>query len=86
MSPEDIKGLLDVISKNFSLVEDLELTIEANPEDISESKIDQWYNLGINRISLGVQSFRDKDLKYMNRSHNSRQAINSIQVIKIFFS
>ena len=79
---DSIGVILKTIQKNFKLSNNIECTIEANPEDITEIKLQKWYNLGINRISLGVQSFRDKDLEYMNRSHNKDQSINSIELIK----
>ena len=64
-----IESILITVQKNFNLSDHVECTIEANPEDISIDKINNWVSLGFNRISLGVQSFRDKDLYYMNREH-----------------
>lgn len=77
-----IESILQTIQNNFSLSENIECTLEANPEDISMSKIDDWFDLGVNRISLGVQSFRDEDLNYMNRTHTKQQSIQSIEMLK----
>ena len=70
------------IKEMFSIVPSAEITIEANPDDISEMKLAQWKELGINRLSIGIQSFRDRDLKYMNRAHNSRDSLRCIKLAK----
>jgi len=57
-----------------------EFTLEANPDDLSEAKLTNWIKLGINRLSIGVQSFRNEDLILMNRAHDSHQAIASIRL------
>ena len=82
LDSKSIESILQTIHNNFDLSNNIECTLEANPEDISISKIDDWYELGVNRISLGVQSFRDEDLNYMNRIHTKQQSIKSIQMLK----
>lgn len=77
-----IESILITVQKNFNLSDHVECTIEANPEDISIDKINNWVSLGFNRISLGVQSFRDKDLYYMNRAHTKEEAVKSIELLK----
>ncbi len=57
-----------------------EFTLEANPDDLTEAKLNKWIELGINRLSIGVQSFRNEDLVLMNRVHNSHQAIDAIRL------
>ena len=76
-----IKQILTVIRKNFRFSNSIELTIEANPEDITFHKINEWFSAGINRVSVGVQSFRDSDLSSMNRAHNSRQAMECLELL-----
>ena len=76
-----IKEILHTIRSNFKLIYNVEITIEANPDDITEEKIKQWHKIGINRVSLGIQSFRDQDLIYMNRSHNSQQSIVALDIL-----
>lgn len=78
----EIKKILNVINNNFCLLEDAECTIEANPEDITKKILNSWLDAGINRISLGVQSFRDDDLNYMNRLHDGDTAKKAIELIK----
>ena len=78
---EDVARIFEAIHSNFSLNPDNEITFEANPENITKEYIQQLRDLGINRISLGVQSFNDKDLKLINRSHNSLVARKAIETI-----
>ena len=82
LESKSIESILQTIQNNFPLSKNIECTLEANPEDISMSKIDDWFDLGVNRISLGVQSFRDEDLNYMNRIHTKQQSIQSIEMLK----
>ena len=77
-----IESILITIQKQFNLSKYVECTIEVNPEDISSNKINNWICLGFNRISLGVQSFRDEDLHYMNRAHTKEEAVKSIELLK----
>ena len=59
---------------------DAEITLEANPDDINEEKLAGWKEIGINRLSIGVQSFFEEDLLWMNRAHNAQQAIDNLQL------
>ena len=59
--------------------------METNPDDVSEQKINNWKDFGINRISLGVQTFNDKLLKSIGRRHDSLQAKKSIEIIRKYF-
>ena len=59
-----------------------EITLEANPDDITETNLIAWKKIGINRFSLGIQSFIDTELQWMNRSHNAQQAKECINLIK----
>ncbi|MFW5886466.1 MAG: radical SAM family heme chaperone HemW, partial [Bacteroidota bacterium] len=79
-SPE-IKKILETIILNFKIADEPEITIEANPDDLSVSYLKELKNFGINRISLGVQSFFDEDLKRMGRRHNGNQARGSLSMI-----
>lgn len=65
---------------DFSAVE--EFTIEVNPDDVTPEYIQQAKSLGINRVSMGVQSFSDEDLRFINRRHTAKQATNAIHIIK----
>ena len=77
-----IQVIFNTIKQNFMLSDDLEFTIEANPEDITENLLSSCQQIGINRISLGIQAFRDKDLKYMNRIHTSHQSFHALELLK----
>ena len=77
-----IDYLLDQINKYFNVEANAEITLEANPEDLDKVKVSDYASLGINRISLGVQSFDDRILKSLNRQHSGSQAINAIDALK----
>ena len=74
----DIEKILNAIYQNFNINSEIEITIESNPEDLSKSKLNELKNIGINRLSIGVQSFNDRELKMLNRSHNVLEAKSAI--------
>ncbi len=74
----ELNKIFDKIFSTFTVERDAEITLEANPDDITLEKLQQWKALGINRLSIGIQSFFEKDLQWMNRAHNQQQAVNSI--------
>lgn len=78
LSIEDLILIMDTLQKNYSLASDIEITLETNPDDISSEKLKAWKRLGINRLSIGVQSFFDEELRWMNRAHTSKQAVDSL--------
>ena len=75
---EEISMIIEAINRSFRLAGNLEITLEANPDDITASVLLSWKQTMINRLSIGVQSFFENDLQWMNRAHNSRQAEESI--------
>lgn len=75
---EELAQILDVIYKNYRLEEKIEFTLECNPDDIDVAKLQYFKKNGVNRLSIGVQSFFDDDLKFFNRAHNQQQAEKSI--------
>lgn len=77
---EEIREILASIYTNYLVAPDAEISLEANPDDILPQKLIAWKEAGINRLSIGVQSFFDTDLHWMNRAHNSVQAERSIQM------
>lgn len=77
-----IRELLSAIYTNYLVPADAEITLEANPDDITAEKLQDWKDLGINRLSVGVQSFFDQHLTWMNRAHNAREAIETIALIR----
>ncbi len=79
---EKIEELLGKIRKEFRVTHDAEITLEANPDDLTAIKSKALFKAGINRLSIGIQSFSDDDLKFMNRAHNSQQAFEAIKNVR----
>jgi oxygen-independent coproporphyrinogen-3 oxidase len=81
--PTDANGqILDTINKYYNLSPQIEITLEANPDDITREKLIALKSMGINRLSMGVQSFVDEDLIWMNRAHRSEAAVRAIELAK----
>lgn len=80
-SPGMLDELLQASQLHFPVAPGAEITLEANPDDIARENLDAWKSVGINRLSLGIQSFRSEDLRWMNRSHDAAQALNSLDLI-----
>lgn len=78
----DIEELLFIIKNSYSINPSAEITLEANPDDITIEKLNSWKDAGINRLSIGIQSFKEADLKWMNRTHNAAEAMASIDLVK----
>ncbi|TMU55760.1 radical SAM family heme chaperone HemW [Flagellimonas algicola] len=81
----DIEMLIDQVYKEFKVAENPEITLEANPDDLSNNRIVQLSESPINRLSIGIQSFYDQDLELMNRAHNSDEAENCIAEATKYF-
>ena len=79
---EEINLILSKIHNSFNVSIDAECTLECNPENVNSNIINDWKNIGINRVSLGIQSFNDNSLELMNRSHDSSKAFSSLQLLK----
>ena len=75
-----VKTILKTIYDNYKVSEKPEITIEANPDDLNRKKIADFFNIGVNRLSIGVQSFSDDDLIFLNRNHSRADAISSIRM------
>ena len=86
LSVDEIQTIIDAVYRNHSVVETPEITLEANPDDLSEEKIIELSKSPINRLSIGVQSFFEKDLKLMNRAHNSEEAKNCLSIASQYFN
>ena len=81
LAPFEIESILNTIYSQFSTGTSPEITLETNPDDITTEKASAWKKLGINRLSLGVQSFYDEDLSWMNRAHSAAQSLHSIDTV-----
>jgi len=73
-----IQKILDTLAKYFSISEHPEVTLETNPDDLNPASLKDFYSIGINRLSIGIQSFFDEDLLYLNRVHTASDARKSI--------
>jgi oxygen-independent coproporphyrinogen III oxidase len=76
---KDLRLQIEAIRNHFNVSETAEITVEANPDDISEKKLHEWKENGFNRLSIGIQSFFEEDLQWMNRAHSAKQAVDSLQ-------
>ena len=81
----DIRLLIDTIYQNYKVIENPEITVEANPDDLTETRIIELANNQINRLSIGIQSFFEDDLKLMNRAHNSAEAKQCLEIATQYF-
>jgi oxygen-independent coproporphyrinogen-3 oxidase len=78
---EDLSSIVKAIAKKFIIHSNVEITLEANPDDINNTIVDSWKNIGINRLSLGLQSFNNEELTWMNRAHTAEEGKKSIEII-----
>lgn len=85
LSNEEINFLISEVYKNYKVVEDPEITLEANPDDLSAERILELSKSSINRLSIGIQSFYEDDLKMMNRAHNSAEAKKCLEEATKYF-
>ncbi|MCB0840280.1 MAG: radical SAM family heme chaperone HemW, partial [Bacteroidetes bacterium] len=79
LSEEELDQIFSTLHQYFSINPKAEITLEANPDDLSPEKLEILKNAGVNRLSIGIQSFFDRDLQWMNRSHNREEAIQCIK-------
>ncbi|MDE0918354.1 MAG: coproporphyrinogen-III oxidase family protein, partial [Flavobacteriales bacterium] len=78
LSGDSLKAIVSAISASFKTHAFLETTIEVNPEDVTQEALEGWRNAGFNRLSIGVQSFCDSQLKWMNRKHSGKEALEAV--------
>lgn len=81
LSNSELESLFRAIREVYTVDNLKEVTLEANPDDVTPERLDFWYSLGINRISLGIQTFNEVFLKFMNRAHSSGEALKALELI-----
>ncbi len=79
MEPKYIGQIIEEIAKNFTVAEDVEITLETNPGTVSIDKIKGFKNTGINRVSIGIQTFDEAELKFLTRIHDKNTAITTVK-------
>jgi oxygen-independent coproporphyrinogen-3 oxidase len=77
-----LTALIDCLRRYFPFSPDTEVTLEANPDDLTSEKIRLYHDLGINRLSLGVQSFHDRELAFLGRRHNAGQTLEALEDVR----
>ncbi|MDZ4665811.1 MAG: radical SAM family heme chaperone HemW [Bacteroidota bacterium] len=80
LNEDELNSILQKINKEFKAVKNAEITLECNPDDINEEKLEQLKNSGINRLSIGLQSFNEEELKWMNRAHSATESFNCVKL------
>lgn len=78
LTMDELNGIMDHLHRNFRVEQDAEITMEANPDDLSAEYLRELKQSGFNRLSIGIQSFSDGDLQRMNRRHSAVQAVHSV--------
>ena len=82
LEADDILQFVDLVAHHFSVLPAAEITIEANPDDLSAERVRTFKNTAVNRFSIGVQSFFEEDLRWMNRAHHAEEAQQAIQRVQ----
>ena len=85
LAVEEINTLIDTVYQQYTVVHQPEITLEANPDDLDSATIQRLAQSKVNRLSIGIQSFGEEDLKMMNRAHNAQEAISCLQEVVKYF-
>lgn len=85
LEAEEVSAILSTVRSVYHVDGGAEITLEANPDDLTEVKLKGWKDAGVNRLSIGVQSFFEEDLQWMNRAHNAVQAKEALKLALQYF-
>lgn len=85
LSAQEVASLIEQCRTDFYWTEKVEVTLEMNPDDVSQSRLEGLREAGVNRISLGIQSFIDRDLRFMNRAHSAKEAEKALEAVCAVF-
>jgi len=81
---DELNQILNTVKEHFCVTSNSELTIETNPDDVSDENLAVWKAAGINRLSIGLQSFKAEDLEWMNRAHTAEESLNCVKKAKYY--
>ena len=81
---EELKVIWDSITHHYDISSLTEVTLEVNPEDVNEKNLSVWKSLGVNRLSIGIQSLKESDLRWMNRAHDTTDGFRAVEMAKEF--
>lgn len=81
--PEEVQLILNAVKSSYDIEEACEITLECNPDDCSFENLTGWKNVGVNRLSIGIQSFTDEQLGWMNRTHNAHEGVEAVKRAKL---
>ena len=82
LTSRQLQLVFNAIARHFRLASNAEITLEANPEDITKQQLKAFHGLGINRLSIGVQSFQELDLRFLKRTHSAAQAVHAVTMAR----
>jgi oxygen-independent coproporphyrinogen-3 oxidase len=82
---DDLEILLKTVFSTFGVASTAEITFETNPDDITTQKLQEWKAAGVNRLSIGVQSFFEEDLRWMNRAHSAQEGLETLELAIKYF-
>lgn len=85
MPPKSLERLIGLVGRYAHFNDNIEITLEANPDDVSPQYLHECKSIGVNRLSLGIQSFHDTELKLINRIHDGSQALEAIENTAVYF-
>ena len=85
MNPETVADLLDTAKRLFSVVDNLEVTLEANPSTVEAGRFRAFHEAGINRLSIGIQSLDDEALSFLGRRHSAQEALKALEIATSYF-
>jgi oxygen-independent coproporphyrinogen-3 oxidase len=82
LTPVQLAAVMEGVANNFKLASHAEVTLEANPEDLSAPQLKEFRRAGVNRLSIGVQSFQESDLRSLKRSHSATQSVHAVELAR----
>lgn len=80
LTQKEVDLIFEELKRHFSFNSSIEITLEANPDDVNIKSLKEWKNLGINRLSIGLQSFIEEELRWMNRAHTASESVKSVKM------